>query len=72
MWQILDLYGRPHKIIRILTLSQNCAHVGAEHTEWFSLDIGVVQRDSLSPVLFNIVLDAVMAKLRTIDGVMSE
>ena len=72
MWKILEFYGIPSKIIRILASlyegSESCVRVGAEHTEWFNVDTGVVQGDSLSPVLFNIVLDFVMAKLRTIDG----
>ena len=72
MWKILESYGIPSKITKILTLlyegSESCVRVGTEHTEWFGVDTGVLQGDSLSPVLFNIVLDFVMTKLRTVDG----
>ena len=42
--------------------------VGIEHTERFSVETGVIQGDSLSPILFNIVLDFVLSKLDTLDG----
>ena len=42
--------------------------VGIEHTDRLSVDTGVIQGDSLSHKLFNIVLDFVLSQLRTIDG----
>ena len=72
MWKILEQYGIPNKIIQILSLlyegSESCVRVGMEHTEWFGVDSGVIQGDSLSPILFNLVLDHVMTKLAYVDG----
>ena len=72
MWKILEAYGIPSKVIRIVTYlyegSESSVRVGVEHTERFSVDTGVIQGDALSPLLFNIVLDFVMSKLNTIDG----
>ena len=59
-------------IIQILSLlcegSKSCIRVGMEQTAWFGVDSGVIQGDSLSLILFNLVLDYVMTKLGTVDG----
>ena len=71
MWKILEQYGIPIKIIRILSLlyegSESCVRVGLQHTEWFGVDRGVIQGDSLSPIFFNLLLDHVMTKLVNVD-----
>ena len=59
------------KVIRILTYlyegSESSVRVGIEHAEWFSADTWVIQEDSLSLFLFNIVLGFTMTKLNIID-----
>ena len=72
IWKILEAYGIPSKVIKILMLlyedSESCVRVGQEHTERFSVDTGVIQGDSLSPIIFNVVLEFVLSKLSNIDG----
>ena len=44
--------------------SESCVRVSQGHTGFFNVDSGVRQRDSLSPLLFNIVLYFVMKKVK--------
>ena len=71
IWKIIEAYAKPSKVIRILTSlykgSESSVRVGKTHTVSFSVDTGLIQGDSLSPLQFNIVLDFVMSKLDTID-----
>ena len=71
VWKILEAYGIPSKIIRKLPIvyegSESYVRVGADHTERFRVDTGVIQGDSLSSILFNIVLEFIQSKLRYID-----
>ena len=72
MWKILEAYGIPSKILRNLQIlrerSERCVQVSAEHTSWFRMDTGAIQGDSLSYILFNVVLKFVLSKLSYIDG----
>ena len=67
MWRIVELYGIPTKIVNIMKSmydgSESCVRVSQGHTDFFNVDSGVRQGDSLSPLLFNIVLDFVMRKV---------
>ena len=70
---MLKPYRIPTKVIRILSNlyegSESCViRIGIEETDQFSVETGVIQGDSLSPILLNIVLDFVLSKLGTIDG----
>ena len=72
MWKILETYGMPNKITRILPIlyegSESCVRVGLEHTKLFVVDSGVRQDDSLSAFLLNLVQDLAMTRLETEDG----
>ena len=72
MWKILETYGIPNKITRILLIlyevSESCVRFGLEHTKLFGMDSGVRQDDPLSAFLLNLVQDLVMTRLETEDG----
>ena len=61
-----------YKITKIQALLhggyESCIRVGAEHKEWLGVDTGILQGNSPSPVLFNIVLDFAVTKPRPADG----
>ena len=67
MWKIVELHGVPRKIINIMKNmydgSESCVRVSQGQTDFFRVDSGVRQGDSLSPLLFNIVLDFVMRRV---------
>ena len=68
MWKIVELHGIPRKMINIMKDmydgSQSCVRVNqGKTTDFFNVVSGVRQGDSLSPLLFNIVLDFVMKKV---------
>ena len=72
MWKKLEKVGIPNKIIWILSLlyedSESCVRVGLEHTAWFGVGSGVIQGDTLSPILINKLLDYVTTELGTVNG----
>lgn len=72
MWKIVELYGIPSKIVNIMKSmydgSESCVRVSQGQTDFFGVDSGVRQGDSLSPLLFNIVLDFVMKKVELAGG----
>ena len=72
MWKIVELHGVPREIVNIMKSmyegSGSCVRVSQEQTDFFNVDRGVRQGDSLSPLLFNIVLDFVMRKVRAAEG----
>ena len=72
MWKIVELHGVPRKIVNIMKSmyegSESCVRVSQGQTDFFSVDSGVRQGDSLSPLLFNIVLDFVMRKVEAAEG----
>ena len=72
IWKILEAYGIPSKVIKVLMLlyedSESCVRVGKLHTERFSVDTGLIQGDSLSPIMFNVILEFFLSKLSNIDG----
>ena len=68
MWKIVELHGFPRRMINIMKDmcdgSQSCVSVKqGKTTDFFSVDSGVIQGGSLSPLLFNIVLDFVMGRV---------
>ena len=68
MWKIVELHGILRKMINIMKGmydgSQSCVRVNrGKTTDFFSVDSGVRQGDSLSLLLFNIVLDFVMRRV---------
>ena len=58
-------YGYPEKIIRVLESvykdTFSAVRVNGELTEWFETIVGVLQGCVLSPLLFNIFLEIVIA-----------
>ena len=65
LWQVMRFFGYEDKIVRILEeLYQdtiNAVRVDTELSEWFLTVVEVLQGCVLSPVLFNILLDVVIA-----------
>ena len=72
MWKIVEMHGIPSKIVNIMKSmydgSESCVRVNQGHTDFFNVDSGVRQGDSLSPLLFIIVLDYVMRKVELAGG----
>jgi len=65
LWKVLRHYGYPEKIIRILENMYkdtfSTARVNGEISNWFSTIVSVLQGFVLSPLLFIIFLEAVIA-----------
>ena len=72
MWKIVELHGIPNKKVNIMKSmydgSESCVRVSQGQTDYFSVDSGVRQGDSLSPLLFNIVLDFIMKRVELAGG----
>ena len=64
MFEILDLYGIPPPIIdairAIYTESESCILTPDGMTDFFAITTGILQGDTLAPLLFIIVLDYVL------------
>ena len=69
IWKALALFGFPNKITRLLKdlydKSQSCVRVNGDLTDWFQTKVGVRQGCIISPQLFNILLELVMAYATT-------
>src|SRR5664279_1059535 len=65
LWKVMRHFGYPEKIIRILEHAYkdtfSAVRVDGEITDWFATIVGVMQGCVLSPLLFNIFLEMVMA-----------
>jgi hypothetical protein len=65
LWRVMRHYGYPEKIIRILENAYedtfSAVRVDGELSEWFKTIVGVLQGCVLSPLLFNIFLELIMA-----------
>ena len=65
LWKALNFYGFPKKFINLLKAlyqkSLSAVRVNGELTEWFRTTVGVRQGCVISPQLFNILLELVMA-----------
>ncbi len=65
MWKMMKRVGYPEKVIRFLESLYkeifSAVRVDAEVTEWFETIVGVLQGCMLSPLLFNIFLEVIMA-----------
>ena len=71
LWRVLRNYGFPEKIVRILE-SLYGGTVSAVRTksglsEWFETTVGMKQGCILSPMLFNVFLEAIMSRAITED-----
>ena len=59
MWKIVELIGIPRKVVsnmkNIYDGSESCVRISQGQTDFFSVESGVRQGDSLSLLLFNIV-----------------
>ena len=70
MWKIVGLTGIPEKIVNIMRnlyeSSESCVRVGQGQTDFFAVHSSVRQGDSLSPLLFNVVLEYVMRKVERV------
>ena len=66
LWKTMRQLGYPEKIVRLLeswysgTLS--AVRVQGELTDWFETTVGTLQGCALSPLLFNIFLEIIMAR----------
>src|SRR5688572_21501709 len=73
LWRVLRNYGFPEKIVRILenlyegTLSTVQTKTGV--TDWFETGVSVKQGCILSPMLFNLFLEAIMSRALMDDDV---
>ena len=65
LWRVMRHYGYPEKIVRILENiyreTFSAVRVGGDLTEWFQTVVGVLQGDVLSPLLFLIFLEIIIA-----------
>src|SRR5664279_1683019 len=65
LWRVMRNMGYPEKIVRILESlyrgTFSAVRIGADITEWFETIVGVLQGCMLSPLLFNIFLEIIMA-----------
>jgi hypothetical protein len=66
LWKVMRRLGYPEKIVRILESlyrgTFSAVRVGADVSEWFETIVGVLQGCMLSPILFNIFLEVIMAQ----------
>jgi len=65
LWKVMRRLGYSEKIVRVLESlyreTFSAVRVGADITEWFETIVGVLQGCVLSPLLFNIFLELIMA-----------
>ena len=65
LWRVMRSMGYPEKIVRILESlyreTFSAVRIGASLSEWFETIVGVLQGCILSPLLFNIFLEVIMA-----------
>jgi hypothetical protein len=65
LWRVMRHYGYPEKIVRLLESAYkdtfSAVRVDGELSEWFRTIMGVLQGCVLSPLLFNIFLELIMA-----------
>lgn len=66
LWKILKIRGVPDKVTRLIQElyndTQSCVRIGADMTDWFSLNSGVRQGCVLAPTLFSTTIDHIMGK----------
>jgi len=66
LWTVLRSMGYPEKIVRLLENlykgTFSTVRVGADVSDWFETIVGVLQGCMLSPLLFNIFLEIIMAR----------
>lgn len=66
IWKVMEELGIPEELIRICKLviigSKGRIKVNGKMSEALKIDRGVRQGDELAPILFNLVLDAVMRR----------
>ena len=48
--------------------SESCVRLGKERRGWFEITTGVRHRDVLSPLMFNVVLDDIVRKVKAVEG----
>ena len=69
LWRVMRNMGYPEKIVRLLeglySGTFSAVRIGADLTEWFETIVGVLQGCMLSPLLFNIFLEIIMARALT-------
>lgn len=66
IWKVMEELGIPEELIRICKLviigSKGRIKVNGKMSEALKIDRGVRQGDELAPILFNLVLEAVMRR----------
>jgi Reverse transcriptase (RNA-dependent DNA polymerase) len=65
LWKVMRRLGYPEKVVRMLESlykgTFSAVRVGADVTEWFETIVGLLQGCMLSPILFNIFLEVIIA-----------
>ena len=68
LWQVLESYGvrgRLKEAVKSLYLhSEACVRVQRKNSEWFDVEMGVRQGCTMSPWLFNLVMDSIVREAR--------
>ena len=66
LWKVMRHLGYPYKLIRLLESlyegTFSAVRTGGDFSEWFETIVGVLQGCMLSPLLFNIFLEIIMAR----------
>jgi hypothetical protein len=61
----IGIRGKMWRVIRNLyNIVESCVQLGAEFTEWFLIDLGLRQGDTLSPILYIVFIDGLINFLK--------
>ena len=64
MWQMLRVYKVGGKLLKAVQSfyvdSRACVHVGNDVSEWFPVNVGLIQGCVMSPMLFNVYMYGVV------------
>ena len=66
MWQMLRVYGvggKSWKAVQSFYIGRACVRVGNDVSEWFPVNIGLIQGCVMSPWLFNVYMDGVVRQV---------
>ena len=67
IWAVLRFYGVENKLVillqQIYNKSQSAVRIGTDIGDWFPINVGTRQGDTLSPILFIAYLEKVMEEV---------